>query len=120
MKTSNQHNIPTKKYTLKATYKDLRVIFGQQLLAFTQQFLASNPDLDVFFTDVDNNQEWLEQKISEWCELEEPTIAQDLDTTTAIFLLAIVNKLDELTDDDSNVDSDSDSDQESEDTSPFA
>ena len=68
----NQPQKQPTEYTLKSTFRDLRKIFGIQIQEFTTQFVKSGVDLEKFFVDADNNDEWLQQIIEEWCEKEEP------------------------------------------------
>lgn len=84
--------------TVKGIYSDLRKIFDIQFQEFIQQFLNNaGVDLDSFFDDVDANQDYLETIVNDWCENAEPEIRQDLDATTAIFLMAFLEKIDKET-----------------------
>ena len=84
--------------TVKGIYSDLRKIFYIQFQEFIQQFLNNAElDLDVFFDDVDANQDFLETIVNDWCENSDPEIKQDLDAATAIFLMAFLEKIDKET-----------------------
>lgn len=84
--------------TVRGIYSDLRKMFDIQFQEFIRQFLSNaNVDLDAFFDDVDANQDFLESIISQWCENVEPSIKEDLDCSTAVFLQAFLEKLDKET-----------------------
>ena len=84
--------------TVKGIYTDLRKIFDIQFQEFIQQFLNNaGLDLDAFFDDVDANQDYLETIVNDWCEKADPEIKQDLDASTAIFLMAFLDKIDKET-----------------------
>jgi hypothetical protein len=84
--------------TVKGIYSDLRKIFNIQFQEFIQQFLNNaGLNLDAFFDDVDANQDYLESIVNDWCEKAEPEIKEDLDASTAIFLMAFLDKIDKET-----------------------
>lgn len=93
---SQQPKKPTQA-TLKSLYKDLRQLLGIQFNEMVRQFLKTEPDLDKFFTDADNNREFLDEFIDQWCETEEPSIQQSLDCVSAIFLSTFIDQLDDIT-----------------------
>lgn len=93
---SNRRTQQVKKrdYDLKSSYKDLRKVFGIQLEEFSRQFITTCADVEKFMVDYDNNQDYLEDIINNWCEKEETTVSDDLDASTAIFMLAVIDKID--------------------------
>jgi hypothetical protein len=89
-------DIPT---TVEGVYKDLRKLFEVQFTEFVKQFVEASEaaDLDAFFEDADKNHEFLENIINSWCEKQEPETKDDLDATTAIFMMAFLEAADKAT-----------------------
>ena len=85
-----------KARSFKSIFDDVRKIFNLQLQTFTVQFVENITDEEMeamLPEDIGDLDEWIEEYVEKFTENEEPTVDEMIEGSSAIFMMAFLEKL---------------------------